>query len=164
MTEPDIDETQTGRVGSLRLLLRNPVTAVSATVLVVVLAGSVLAATTASLPLLILARVLQGASFALYPIGVSILREELPASRLMGAMAIISGVLGFGGGVVSVGSVMVTKVDWAPGSVVVTPIAWTENVQAVPCSKPSIRADRSAPGVVAITREDVSPAFAPQTL
>lgn len=41
MTEPDIDETQTGRVGSLRLLLRNPVTAVSATVLVVVLVVAV---------------------------------------------------------------------------------------------------------------------------
>ncbi len=67
-------------------------------VLAVVLAGSVLAATTTSLPLLIAARVLQGASFALYPIGVSILREELPPQRLMGAMAVISGVLGFGGG------------------------------------------------------------------
>lgn len=67
-------------------------------VLAVVLAGSALAATTSSLLLLIIARVLQGASFALYPIGVSILREELPAARLMGAMAIISGVLGFGGG------------------------------------------------------------------
>lgn len=41
MTEPDVDETQTGRVGSLRLLLRNPVTAVSATVLVVVLVVAV---------------------------------------------------------------------------------------------------------------------------
>lgn len=68
------------------------------TVLVVVLAGSVLAATTSSLPLLILARVLQGASFSLYPIGVSILREELPTERMMGAMAVLSGVLGFGGG------------------------------------------------------------------
>ena len=67
-------------------------------VLVLVLAGSVLGATTSSLPLLIAARVLQGASFALYPIGVSILREELPAERLMGAMAVLSGVLGFGGG------------------------------------------------------------------
>ena len=67
-------------------------------VLAVVLAGSLLAAMTASLPLLILARVLQGASFSLYPIGVSILREELPAGRLMGAMAVLSGVLGFGGG------------------------------------------------------------------
>lgn len=67
-------------------------------VLMVVLAGSVLGATTSSLPLLILARVLQGASFSLYPIGVSILREELPPGRLMGAMAVLSGVLGFGGG------------------------------------------------------------------
>lgn len=41
MTEPEIDETQTGRVGSLRLLLRNPVTAVSVTVLVVVLVVAV---------------------------------------------------------------------------------------------------------------------------
>ena len=67
-------------------------------VLAVVLAGSVLGATTSSLPLLIVARVLQGASFSLYPIGVSILREELPPERLMGAMAVLSGVLGFGGG------------------------------------------------------------------
>ena len=41
MTEPDVDETQTGRVGSLRLLLRNPVTAVSATILAVVLVAAV---------------------------------------------------------------------------------------------------------------------------
>ncbi|MGI9125559.1 MAG: MFS transporter, partial [Mycobacterium sp.] len=68
-------------------------------VLAVVLAGSLLAAMTSSLPLLIVARVLQGASFSLYPIGVSILREELPADRLMGAMAVLSGVLGFGGGI-----------------------------------------------------------------
>jgi MFS family permease len=67
-------------------------------VLAVVLAGSVLGATTSSLPLLIVARVLQGASFSLYPIGVSILREELEPDRLMGAMAVLSGVLGFGGG------------------------------------------------------------------
>ncbi|MGV0991990.1 MAG: MFS transporter [Mycobacterium sp.] len=67
-------------------------------VLGVVLAGSVLAATTSSLALLILARVLQGASFALYPIGISILREELPPARMMSAMAVLSGVLGFGGG------------------------------------------------------------------
>jgi hypothetical protein len=42
--------------------------------------------------------VLQGASFALYPIGISILREELPPARMMSAMAVLSGVLGFGGG------------------------------------------------------------------
>ena len=68
-------------------------------VLLVVLAGSVLAAVTSSLPLLIVARMLQGASFALYPIGVAVLREELPAERLAGAMSVMSGTLGFGGGV-----------------------------------------------------------------
>ncbi len=67
-------------------------------VLGIVLAGSLLAALTTSLPMLIVARALQGASFSLYPIGVSILREELAPGRLMGAMAVLSGVLGFGGG------------------------------------------------------------------
>ena len=47
-------------------------------VLAIVLVGSVLAATTSSLALLIVARVLQAASFALYPISIAILREELP--------------------------------------------------------------------------------------
>ena len=68
-------------------------------VLVIVLLGSMLAAVTSSLALLIVGRVLQGASFALYPIGVAILREELDPNRLVGAMSVISGTLGFGGGV-----------------------------------------------------------------
>ncbi|EKF23701.1 major Facilitator Superfamily protein [Mycolicibacterium hassiacum DSM 44199] len=67
-------------------------------VLAAVLAGSVLAATTSSLALLITARVLQAASFALYPISVAILREELAPDRLMSALAVLSGTLGFGGG------------------------------------------------------------------
>ncbi len=68
------------------------------TVLVVVLAGSLLAAMTTSLPLLVLARVLQAASFALYPVSIAILREELPEDRIGSAMAVLSGTLGFGGG------------------------------------------------------------------
>lgn len=67
-------------------------------VLAVVLAGSVLAAATSSLALLIVARVLQAASFALYPICIAILREELPPARMVSAMAVLSGTLGFGGG------------------------------------------------------------------
>ena len=68
------------------------------TVLVVVLAGSVLAATTTSLALLIVARVLQAASYGLYPISIAILREELPEDRMGAAMSVLSGTLGFGGG------------------------------------------------------------------
>ncbi len=67
-------------------------------VLAVVLVGSVLAATTSSLALLIIARVLQAASFGLYPIGIAILREELPEDRMGSAMSVLSGTLGFGGG------------------------------------------------------------------
>jgi MFS family permease len=67
-------------------------------VLVVVLLGSVLAATTSTLALLIVGRVLQAASYALYPISIAILREELAPERLMSAMAVLSGTLGFGGG------------------------------------------------------------------
>lgn len=68
-------------------------------VLVVVLAGSVLAAVTASVPLLVAGRILQGASYALYPISIAILRQELAEDRLVGAMSVLSGTLGFGGGV-----------------------------------------------------------------
>jgi MFS family permease len=67
-------------------------------VLVIVLAGSVLAATTSSLPLLIAARVLQGVSFSLYPICVAILRDELPEEQVVRSLAVLSGTLGFGGG------------------------------------------------------------------
>lgn len=67
-------------------------------VLAVVLVGSVLAATTTSLALLIVARVLQAASFALYPISIAILRDELPDDRMGSAMSVLSATLGVGGG------------------------------------------------------------------
>lgn len=67
-------------------------------VLGLVLAGSLLGAVASSVPMLVLARVLQGTSFALYPIAVSILRDELPAERLIRSMAMLSAMLGFGGG------------------------------------------------------------------
>ncbi|UBV18550.1 MFS transporter [Mycolicibacterium fortuitum] len=80
-------------------------------VLVVVLAGSVLAAVTASVPLLVAGRILQGASYALYPISIAILREELAEDRLVGAMSVLSGTLGFGGGVGLVVTGLLTSGD-----------------------------------------------------
>jgi MFS family permease len=68
------------------------------TILVIVLAGSILAATTTSLALLVVSRVLQAASYGLYPISIAILREELPEDRMGSAMSVLSGTLGFGGG------------------------------------------------------------------
>lgn len=68
-------------------------------ILVAVCLGSLLAATTSSLALLIVARVLQGASFGLFPLSIGIVRDELPRERVTGAMAVVSGTLGVGGGV-----------------------------------------------------------------
>lgn len=67
-------------------------------VLIVVLIGSILAATTSSLPVLIAARALQGVSYSLYPICVAVLREELDEAQVVRALAVLSAILGFGGG------------------------------------------------------------------
>lgn len=68
-------------------------------ILLAVCLGSVLAAATSSLGLLIAGRVLQGASFGLFPLTIAIIREELPRERVTAAMAVVSGTLGAGGGV-----------------------------------------------------------------
>ncbi|WP_432839503.1 MFS transporter [Dactylosporangium sp. CA-092794] len=82
-----------GRLGDLHG--RRPVMiGVAAAVLI----GSVLGATTSDLPLLLLARVLQAASFGLFPLSIGVLREELPPQRLTGAMALVSGMLSVGAG------------------------------------------------------------------
>jgi predicted MFS family arabinose efflux permease len=66
-------------------------------ILVTVAAGTVLAISTESLPLLLLARVLQGASYGLFPLSISVLRRELPERRLGMAMSVVSSTLGVGG-------------------------------------------------------------------
>ena len=68
-------------------------------ILLVVAAGSLLAAVTTSLLWLLVGRILQGASFGLFPLSIGILRHALPAYKLTSAMAIVSGTLGIGGGI-----------------------------------------------------------------
>lgn len=67
-------------------------------VLLLVLVGSVIAATASSLALLVLGRVMQGVSYALFPIALALLRDEMPTDKLVGSMALLSGTLGVGGG------------------------------------------------------------------
>ncbi|MDQ1012463.1 MFS family permease [Streptomyces sp. V4I23] len=78
-------------------------------VLAVMIVGSVLAATTDSLLWLIVGRVLQGAATAIFPLALSVLREELPARRLPGAMALVSGTLAFGSGFALVTTGLLTR-------------------------------------------------------
>ena len=71
-------------------------------VLVIVLAGlalgSLLAAVVTTLPLMILARSIQGVGGAIFPLAFGIVRDEFPPERVAGAIALISGILGIGGG------------------------------------------------------------------
>ncbi|WDV49474.1 MFS transporter [Streptomyces coeruleorubidus] len=80
-------------------------------VLAVMIVGSVLAATTDSLLWLIVGRVLQGAATAIFPLALSVLREEIPARRLPGAMALVSGTLAFGSGFALVTTGLLTRGD-----------------------------------------------------
>jgi MFS family permease len=66
-------------------------------ILAVVSLGTLLAIVTSSLPLLLVARVLQGASYGLFPLSMSVLRRELPENRLSVAMSVVSSTLAVGG-------------------------------------------------------------------
>ena len=71
-------------------------------VLVITLAGlavgSLLAALVHTLPLMIVARTVQGLGGAIFPLAFGIVRDEFPRERVAGAIALISGILGIGGG------------------------------------------------------------------
>ncbi|APE24900.1 MULTISPECIES: MFS transporter [Streptomyces] len=78
-------------------------------VLGVMVAGSVVAALATSLPLLILGRVLQGAATAIFPLALSVLREEVRPQKLPGAMSLVSGTLAFGSGLALVATGLLTS-------------------------------------------------------
>lgn len=78
-------------------------------VLAAMTAGTLLALLTSSLPLLIVARVLQGASYGLFPLAISVLRRELPAARLDVAMSVVSSTLAVGGVVGLVAAGVLTR-------------------------------------------------------
>ncbi len=61
-------------------------------------AGTLLAALVSSLPLMIIARTIQGLGGAIFPLAFGIIRDAFPRERVAGAIALISGILGIGGG------------------------------------------------------------------
>jgi len=58
--------------------------------------GSLLCASSSALPVLITGRAFQGAAVAVVPLGISILRDELPPRRVIPSIAIMSSTLGIG--------------------------------------------------------------------
>ncbi|SFD57913.1 Major Facilitator Superfamily protein [Actinopolyspora alba] len=65
--------------------------------LVLLTFGSVIAALSDSLAPMIVGRALQGLSAGVIPLGISIMRDELPSERLGSAIALMSASLGIGG-------------------------------------------------------------------
>jgi EmrB/QacA subfamily drug resistance transporter len=81
--------------------------------LVVLAAGTLLAAVSSSLALLIAARVIQGAGGGIFPLAFSIARDEFPPERVAGSIGLMSSILGVGGGVgIVTGGLIVQHLSW----------------------------------------------------
>jgi EmrB/QacA subfamily drug resistance transporter len=81
--------------------------------LMVLAAGTLLAAVSVSLTMLIVARVIQGVAGGIFPLAFSILRDEFPKERVAGSIGLMSSILGVGAGVGLVaGAVIVEHLSW----------------------------------------------------
>jgi EmrB/QacA subfamily drug resistance transporter len=68
------------------------------TVLVILAIGTALAGVATTIGLMIVARVIQGAGGAIFPLSFAIIRDEFPPRRVPHGIALISAILGIGGG------------------------------------------------------------------
>jgi EmrB/QacA subfamily drug resistance transporter len=81
--------------------------------LLVLAAGTLLAALAGSLPVLIVARVVQGVAGGIFPLSFAIVRDEFPADRVPGSIGLMSAILGVGGGLgLVVGGLIDEHLSW----------------------------------------------------
>jgi EmrB/QacA subfamily drug resistance transporter len=81
--------------------------------LILLAAGTLLAAVATSLPVLVAARVIQGAGGGIFPLAFSIARDEFPPERVAGSIGLMSAILGVGGGVgIVTGGLIVQNLSW----------------------------------------------------
>ena len=66
--------------------------------LVVLTFGTLLAAVSSSLPVLIAARFIQGVAGGIFPLSFGIVRDEFPRDKVAGGIGLLSAILGVGGG------------------------------------------------------------------
>lgn len=77
------------------------------------IAGSLLCAVSSELLVLIAGRALQGAAVAVVPLGISILRDELPRERVVSAIALMSATMGMGAAFgIPLATLVVRYSDW----------------------------------------------------
>src|SRR5271165_1819028 len=81
--------------------------------LVVLAAGTLLAAVSSSLAVIVLARFIQGASGGIFPLAFGIVRDEFPQEKVAGSIGLLSAILGVGAGVgIVLSGVIVEHLDY----------------------------------------------------
>jgi EmrB/QacA subfamily drug resistance transporter len=76
-------------------------------------AGTLLAALSSTLPVLIVARVIQGVAGGIFPLSFGIVRDEFPPERVAGSIGLMSAILGVGGGLgLVVGGIIEEHLSW----------------------------------------------------
>lgn len=81
--------------------------------LILLVAGSIVGALSSALIPMVIARTLQGLAAGVIPLGISIMRDELPAAKLGGATALMSASLGVGGALgLPLAAVIAQNADW----------------------------------------------------
>ncbi|WP_258572291.1 MFS transporter [Actinomadura parmotrematis] len=79
----------------------------------VLTAGSALCAVSSHIGVLVAGRALQGAALAVIPLGISIMRDELPPARVLKSIALMSSTLGIGAAIgLPVAALVVEHADW----------------------------------------------------
>jgi MFS family permease len=96
-------------------------------------AGSLVCALSSTLIPIVLGRTLQGMSVAVIPLGVSVMRDVLPADKLPSSVALMSASLGFGGALgLPLAALIAQRADWHAlfwvsaglGALVTVLVAW----------------------------------------
>ncbi len=81
--------------------------------LVILAAGTLLAAVSNTLPVMVLARFIQGASGGIFPLAFGIVRDEFPREKVPGSIGLLSAILGVGAGVgIVLSGVIVEHLDY----------------------------------------------------
>ncbi len=81
--------------------------------LLILAGGTLLAAVSPSLGVLILARVIQGVAGGIFPLAFAIARDEFPSDRVAGSIGLMSAILGIGAGVgMVIGALIVEHLGW----------------------------------------------------
>jgi len=81
--------------------------------LLILAAGTLIAAVSDSLAMLIFARVIQGVAGGIFPLAFSIARDEFPAERVAGSIGLMSSILGVGGGLgLVLGALIAQHLGW----------------------------------------------------